>query len=608
MPGFTPKPGGSSLVQPTTSGPDLATPGKRTLTEQLSGAMFVQRSPGKQGGSANTGATGNRFHIARPQAGIDNTGFVDNSTGAPLYNTPAPAGGEVVRDTPLPPATRVFVSGTHPRLKDWWYVTAYVDQTMVRGYLEAFRVNIKLPEPFAELRQLYGGEKPEILAKEKFGNDVVEDHDLRYYENVLLYVNQGRDGIQGKYQDPGVLRRGNNNIKLIAGHRIWLVSPGYAKTLESIVPSGSLTGGAVAKAKRFGVHLEDILHSVTESPHHFGEVAGQYAQAIRDHLLPIIGITAGFITAEAISMFLAAAPTGVSQIIAVLIQLALSAFGAAGMVMAGVEALQHGTAWLTTAWTAHGRPDVIAEASREFLRMLVAIAVAALSYTGAKANYGNALAVANKVPTGALPALATASSPMKGGAQATTGVSIGPSTVGPAAAGNVALRLRDKDNGESGSLFDSRGDESSVIDEPELEAAATHERDPNREMDPRMASENGVGVLHSARLGIQRPPFHHLLPQEKLGFFQARGFPGREIDNFCVRLTELQHEIVHGGNQSLARRHWPEHEWNTAVMKALEEQEAELGRRLRRNEILRTVEKLRVEFKIANRPIVRYRR
>jgi hypothetical protein len=73
-------------------------------------------------------------------------------------------------------------------------------------------------------------------------------------------------------QDPGLLRRGSNNIQLYAGHRIWLVSAVYAKTLESVVPSGSLTGGAVAKAKRFAAHLEDSLHSVTESPQHFAEL------------------------------------------------------------------------------------------------------------------------------------------------------------------------------------------------------------------------------------------------------------------------------------------------------------------------------------------------
>ncbi len=403
-------------------------------------------------------STGDMASIAAPEPGIDKPGFIDNSKGARIYSVPAPVGG-AAEGAPLPPAARVFVSGTHSRLKDWWYVTAFLEQTMVRGYVEAFRVNTNLPEPFAELRQLRGGETAEQLAKEKFGHAVEDGHDLRFYENVLLYVNQGRAGIRGTYQDPGILGGGSNNIALVAGHRIWLVSPQYAKALKNAVPSGSLTGGAVAKVRRFGRHLEDILQSVTESRHHFDEVAGELAAAIRNHLPEIIGITAGFLMAEATSMFLAAAPTGVSQAAAVVIQLGLSAFGASGMVLASVEALNHGCAWLTTAWTAEGNPERVAAASREFVRMLVAIAAAALSYVGAKGNYASALKIANNMPTGGLPALALAS-----GGTATTAqsVEIGLGLGGPAVTGAAAVRLNDKDKAALG-------------EGPEVESVRDHE-------------------------------------------------------------------------------------------------------------------------------------
>jgi hypothetical protein len=322
---------------------------------------------------------------------------------------------------------------------------------------------------------------PEALAKEKFGDAVRDGHDLRYYENVLLYVNRGRAGIKGSYQDPGVLGGGSNNIQLYAGHRIWLVSPDYAKALESVVPSGSLTGGAVAKAKRFAQHLDDILHSVTESRSHFDEVAGEYAQAIRNNLTQVIGITAAFLTAEAGSMFLAAVPTGVSQAAAAVIQLALSAFGAAGMVQGAVEALKHGEQWLTTAWTAHGKADVIAEASREFIRMLVAIAIAALSYVGAKANYGNALKIANRMPTGGLPALATAGAPA-GSAQAGAGVAIGPSVGGPVAAAGTAARLTDKEKAALG-----EGPEVDGVHDKDIGEARASERQDRRAADGRQS-------------------------------------------------------------------------------------------------------------------------
>lgn len=487
MGGFSPKPGGSTLTSPAAGkAPASLDPGKRTLAEQLDGGPSrapVQLAPAQAPHGTGTAAASSAREIVPADAGIDKTGFVDNSNGAPIYTGPAEAGGAVISEAPLPPATRVFVSGTHPRLRHWWYVTAYRDQTMLRGYVEDFRVNTNLPEPLAELRQLVGGETPEKLAREKFGHAVTDGHDLRFYENVLLYVNQGRKGITGTYQDPGILGRGSNNIQLIKGHRIWLVSAGYAKALEGVVPSGSLTGGAVAKAKRFARHLEDILQSVTESHHHFGEVAGEFAQAIRDHLPAVIGITAGFLVAEAGSMFLAAAPTGVSQILAALIQLALSAFGAAGMVEAGVEALKHGSTWLTMAWTANGKPEIIAEASKEFVRLLVAIAIAALSYTGAKANYRNALKIGNKIPTGGLPAFAALGNAGSGGSSAATATAIGPGTGAFGAAGNAALRLTDSEKGALGEGPDVDG-----LREKKVSEARTSERHEQRAAEGRKSS------------------------------------------------------------------------------------------------------------------------
>lgn len=404
----------------------------------------MQRKPGSPG----TGAGCTEPGITPPKGGIDKAGFIDNSYGANLRTGPIESGGQKVLDQPLPPATRVFVSGTHPDAPHWWYVTAYLDSTMVRGYVQDVRVARDLPEPTAKLHQVIGGETAEQLAAKAYGSVVRDGHDLRYYENVLLYVNQqhGRAGIIGSYQDPGVLGGGSNNVQLIAGHRIWLVSPAYAKALESVVPSGSLTGGAVAKAKRFVGHLEDILRSVTEARHHFGEVAGEYAQAIRDHLPEIAGIVAAFLMAEATSAFLAATPTGVGQIAAVVIQLALAAFGAAGMVQAGVEAAKHAGQWLTIAWTAKGNDEKIAEASKEFLKMLVSIAIAALSYTGVKANYGNALKIASSLPTGGLPALAVAGGGQIGGGGTATGVLIGPSTGSIGVAGNAMMQA-DKEGG-----------------------------------------------------------------------------------------------------------------------------------------------------------------
>ena len=263
-------------------------------------APAVQRT----GATRDQAAGAADAHIMPPAGGIDRPGFIDHGDGAFVRTGPREAGGAPVRAQPVPPATRVFVSGTHPRAPEWMYVTAFLPGEMVRGYVQVLRINLDLPEPLAELRQLVGGETPEGLAKEKFGHAVRDGHDLRFYENVLLYVNKGRKGISGTFQDPSALGDGANRIQLYAGHRLWLVSAEFARSLEGVVPSGSFTGGAIAKAKRFAGHAQDILHSVTESRRYLGEVAGDYAQAIREHENAIIGIVAGFLAAEALSALL----------------------------------------------------------------------------------------------------------------------------------------------------------------------------------------------------------------------------------------------------------------------------------------------------------------
>ena len=421
---------GNAATMSALLGPELSAVVLATMAGAGLGNQAIAHLAGQGGGASPVDGAA----ITPPVPGTNSTGFIDHSDGSNLRMGPAESGGQLLHPSPLPPATRVFVTGTYPGAPEWSYVTAYLPDGMLRGYVQGFRVTTDLPEPTAKLYQIRSGDTAERLAVQEFSGAVQDGFDLRFYENVLLYVNRdkGRAGVVGDYQDPGLLGGGANNVQLVAGHRIWLVSPAYALALKGAVPSGSLTGGAVAKARRFAQHLEDILDTITESPSHLGEVAGEYAQAIRDHLPEIIGIVAGFLVAEMASMFLAATPTGVGQAAAVVIQLGLAAFGAAGMVEAGLQALKHAEAWLTQAWTASGDPAKIAAASKEFVRMLVTLAMAALAYLGVRANYGNALKIAGSMPPPMGPALAVAGGGEIAGSRAGTAVAIGPpSPFGP---------------------------------------------------------------------------------------------------------------------------------------------------------------------------------
>lgn len=385
------------------------------------GLLALQSSIGNRAVAQRVAATSS---TAAPRAGIDKIGFIDSDDGSNIRTGPAESGGQPLTAAPMPPATRVFVSGTHPASAEWWYVTAFLGDTLVRGYVQGFRVNTAVPEPLAKLYQIKPGDTAEKLAVQEFKQAVRDGHDLRYYENVLLYVNRqtNRAGVKGSFQDPGLLGGGANNVQLEAGRRIWLVSPTYARALESVVPDGSFSNGMYAKAKRFVQHVLDILQSVTDAPSYLDEVAGEFAQVIREHKAEIIGIVIAFLTAEAASALLAASPTGVGQIAAALIQLVLAAFGAAGMVQAVASALTHASSWLNLAWTAKGDARQIKEASKEFLRMLVSIAMAAAAYIGVRGNFATAVKIGNSIDMGGNAAFALAGGGVttSGGAAAAT--------------------------------------------------------------------------------------------------------------------------------------------------------------------------------------------
>jgi len=95
----------------------------------------IARAPDRRGTTTTAGKpVASSASVTRPKPGINKAGFIDNDDGANIRTGPAEAGGQQVQDSPLPPATRVFVSGTHPDAPQWWYVTAYLaDKSMVRG-------------------------------------------------------------------------------------------------------------------------------------------------------------------------------------------------------------------------------------------------------------------------------------------------------------------------------------------------------------------------------------------------------------------------------------------------------------------------------------------
>ena len=101
---------------------------------------------------------------------------------------------------------------------------------------------------------------------------------------------------------------------------------------------------------------------------------------------------------------------------------------------------------------------------------------------------------------------------------------------------------------------------------------------------------------------------HHVLPREHKKWFQERGFPGDDIDQFCIELDVASHQAAHGGGDwKLARQAWPEGEWNTALMNELKERERDIGRMLTRDDVLTIVRMRLVKADLADRPFVPYK-
>ncbi|HEX7843386.1 MAG TPA: hypothetical protein VF469_38200 [Kofleriaceae bacterium] len=169
--------------------------GKRTLVEQIAALRAMSSPVGLRAavnsasglprlqlkgipGHASVGIDGaavqrkaqGETEIAVPTGGVNLPGFIDASDGANLRTGPAEVGGKIVIDAPLPPATRVFVSGTHPSAPAWWYVTAFLPDKIVRGYVQRFRVNTDLPEPLAKLHEVKSGDTVEKLAVQEYAS------------------------------------------------------------------------------------------------------------------------------------------------------------------------------------------------------------------------------------------------------------------------------------------------------------------------------------------------------------------------------------------------------------------------------------------------------
>ncbi len=118
-----------------------------------------------------------------------------------------------------------------------------------------------------------------------------------------------------------------------------------------------------------------------------------------------------------------------------------------------------------------------------------------------------------------------------------------------------------------------------------------------------------------AQEGGQITDQHHVFPQEQRGWFRDRGI---DIDDFCVRIPEVEHRAQHGGGSwRLARKvasTVPEAEWNAAIMSRINEAQAQKkllsgpSAELTRDEIIRVARSVMARRGLGKLLFMRYRR
>ena len=111
------------------------------------------------------------------------------------------------------------------------------DSSGLEGYLPENLVKTDLPCPGATIYVLKANEAVIDIARHFFSYEKTGINNLRYFVNVLAYVN--------KHPQPKDWQR----VGFDSGDSIWIPSIEYAKSLKHVVDDGSVTGGLWGKIK-----------------------------------------------------------------------------------------------------------------------------------------------------------------------------------------------------------------------------------------------------------------------------------------------------------------------------------------------------------------------
>ncbi|MFC4637775.1 eCIS core domain-containing protein [Deinococcus hohokamensis] len=307
------------------------------------------------------------------QLTVGQIGVIKHTDGANLRAQPTPQGRKVLPN-PLPVGTKV---GVISQTADGWSKVSLTSGKT--GFVQTARVTTVLPDPGSTLIKVPPGSTAIGIAERYYKGVVRPGQDLRFYVNVLEFVNRQRG--TGAFQGGQALKGGN---------LLWIPSPMYAQTLAGTVRDGSVTGGALANANAMMGNSPgaNIMRSVLEAPTHIDEVLKDVWKVIEKHWPVMLATTLAFVGAELLVGVLAAAPepTTITKFAAVGLQGLITAVAGVGAIAAVDGAGKAAETWLRTAWTAGGNASRIKAASKAFLSMIGNIAMAVASAAGAQTS------------------------------------------------------------------------------------------------------------------------------------------------------------------------------------------------------------------------------
>ncbi len=230
-------------------------------------------------------------------ANTSNIGIVtrDKSPFLKLRKSPS-TNAEIIKELPF--NTKLQISKT---ISGGWYQVSTIDGS--EGFVASAYVSTKLPEPTAFLHRVEPGTTAIGIAEKYYKSEVAWGNDLRYFVNVIAYMN----GIHVPATTDGW-----KSVQLKAGNFIWLPGIDFAKGLKGSIQSGSVSndvfGGVVDFFKSVGQKIADFVKAIGWSLKYIPEAMLRHAtQAVVDVLIGLASMIVVSVAVLAVTTAIGAA-------------------------------------------------------------------------------------------------------------------------------------------------------------------------------------------------------------------------------------------------------------------------------------------------------------